>query len=114
MIDTLITALSDELELAAEEIADTIWLALQIQESQSESTATQKLKNDLSHPSLKSKELEGETLPETKTKTSDSGETASKQSPEEPKAGIYPRNQQETLFKSKLSFKVPDAPSLRE
>ena len=114
MIDTLITALSKELELSAEEIADTIWLALQIQESQLESTATQKLKNDLSQPSLKSKELEGETLPETKTKTSDSRETASKQSPEEQKAGIYPRNQQETLFKSELSFKVPDAPSLRE
>ena len=114
MIDTLITALSKELELSAEEIADTIWLALQIQESQSESTATQKLKNDLSQPSLKSKESEGETLPETKTKTSDSRETASKQSPEEQKAGIYTRNQQETLFKSELSFKVPDAPSLCE
>ena len=114
MIDTLITALSKELDLSAEEIADTIWLALQIQESQSESTATQKLKNDLSHPSLKSKELEGETFPETKTKTSDSRETPSKQLPEEPKAGIYPRNQQETLFKSELSFKVPDAPSLRD
>ena len=63
MINTLITALSKELELSAEEIADTIWLALQIQESQFESTATQKLKNDLSQPSLKSKELEGETLP---------------------------------------------------
>ena len=112
MIDTLITALSKELELSAEEIADTIWLALQIQESQSESTATQKLKNDLSQPSLKSKELEGETLPEIKAKTSDSRETASKQSPEEQKAGIYTRNQQETLFKSELSFKVPDAPSL--
>ncbi|MFM9264953.1 SAV_2336 N-terminal domain-related protein [Tychonema sp. BBK16] len=113
MIDTLITALSTELELSAEEIADTIWLALKIQESQSES-ATQKLKNDLSQPSLKNEELEGETLPETPTKTSDSGETASKQSPDEQKAGIYPRNQQETLFKSELSFKVPDAPSLRE
>jgi hypothetical protein len=114
MIDTLITALSKELELSAEEIADTIWLALQIQESQSGSTATQKLKNDVSHSSLKSKELEGETLPETKTQTSDSGATVSKSSPEEQKAGIYPRNQQETLFKSELSFKVPNAPSLRE
>jgi len=112
MIDTLITALSNELELSAEEIADTIWLALQIQESQSESTTTPK-KNALPPP-LRSEELEGETLAETKTKTSDSGKTASKQLPEEQKAGIYPRNQQETLFKSELSFKVPDTPSLRE
>ena len=112
MIDTLITALSNELELSAEEIADTIWLALQIQESQSESTTTPK-KNALSPP-LRSEELEGETLAETKTKTSDSGKTASKQLPEEQKAGIYPRNQQETLFKSELSFKVPDTPSLRK
>ena len=114
MIDTLITALSKELELSAEEIADTIWLALQIQKSQSESTATQNSKNDLSQPSLKNEGLEGETLPETPTQTSDSRESASKQSPDEQKAGIYPRNQQETLFKSELSFKVPDAPSLRE
>jgi hypothetical protein len=114
MIDTLITALSKELELSAEEIADTIWLALQIQESQSESTATQNSKNDLSQPSSKNEDLEGETLPEKPTQTSDSGESASKQSPDEQKAGIYPRNQQETLFKSELSFKVPDAPSLRE
>ena len=114
MIDTLITALSKELELSAEEIADTIWLALQIQESQSESTATQNSKNDLSQPSSKNEELEGETLPETPTQTSDSEETVSKQSPDEHKAGIYPRNQRETLFKSELSFKVPDAPSLRE
>ena len=114
MIDTLITALSNELELSAEEIADTIWLALQIQKSQSESTATQNSKNDLPQPSSKNEELEGETLPETPTQTSDSGESASKQSPDEQKAGIYPRNQQETLFKSELSFKVPDAPSLRE
>jgi len=114
MIDTLITALSKELELSAEEIADTIWLALQIQESQSESTATEKLKNDLFQPSSKNEDLEGETLPETPTQTSDSGETVSKQSPDEHKAGIYPRNQQETLSKSELSFKVPDAPSLRE
>ena len=114
MIDTLITTLSKELELSAEEIADTIWLALQIQESQSESTATQNSKNDLSQPSSKNEQLEGETLPETPTQTSDSRESASKQSPDEQKAGIYPRNQHQTLFKSELSFKVPDAPSLRE
>lgn len=112
MIDTLITALSNELELSAEEIADTIWLALQIQESQSESTTTPK-KNDLPPP-LRSEELEGETLAETKTQTSNLGQSASKQLPDEQEAGIYPRNQQETLFKSELSFKVPDAPSLRK
>jgi hypothetical protein len=36
------------------------------------------------------------------------------QPPEEQKAGIYPRNQQHTSKSLDLSFKVPDAPSLRE
>lgn len=36
MINQLITALSQKLELSAEEIADTIWLALQIDQFSSE------------------------------------------------------------------------------
>jgi CheY-like chemotaxis protein len=41
-------------------------------------------------------------------------EIGSNQPPDEPKAGIYPRNPQESLVGSGLSLRVPDAPSLRE
>jgi GUN4-like/AAA-like domain len=112
MIDSLIAGLSKELELSAEEIADTIWLALQIQESPSESTATENF--DSSQSPLKREESAREVLPETQDEISNSEERDRVQSLDEPKAGIYPRKQNETLLNSGLSFKVPDAPSLRE
>ncbi len=93
MINQLITALSQELELSAEEIADTIWLALQIDQFSSE-------QSDPPQPPIKRGELDQEIV--------------KNQSPQEQKAGIYPRNQQQTSKTSGLSLKVPDASSLRE
>jgi hypothetical protein len=55
MINQLITALSQELELSAEEIADTIWLALQIDQFSSE-------QSDPPQPPLKRGELDQETV----------------------------------------------------
>ncbi|MEH2105934.1 GUN4 domain-containing protein [Nostoc sp.] len=111
MIDQLITALSKEIEMSAEEIADTIWLALQMQEFQAESISSD-------FPITKEDERrisqsDQETLPKAEPKTSELEERPN-QSPEEQKAGIYPRNQQQSLKSLDLSFKVPDAPSLRE
>ena len=111
MIDQLITALNKEIEMSAEEIADTIWLALQMQEFQAESVSS-------NFPITKEDERgisqsEQETLPKAEPKTSELEETPN-QPPEEQKAGIYPRNQQQTSKSLDLSFKVPDAPSLRE
>lgn len=114
MINQLITALSQELELSAEEIADTIWLALQIDQFSSE-------QSDPPQPPLKRGELDQETVKESdppqpplKSRELDHPETVKNQSPEEQKAGIYPRNQQQTSKTSGLSLKVPDASSLRE
>lgn len=115
MIDQLITALSKEVEMSAAEIADTIWLALQMQEFQAESVSSdlnlrtedeREINNQESQPS------QG-TLPKPKPEISESEETPN-QSLEEQKAGIYPRNEQGSSKSSDLSFKVPDAPSLRE
>jgi GTPase SAR1 family protein len=112
MIDALITGLSKGLELSAEEIADTLWLALQIEESQPELSIRAELKEDPPQPPLK--RGEPEILPKISTHPSEPEETASNQPPDQPKAGIYPRNPQESLVGSGLSLRVPDAPSLRE
>jgi RNA polymerase sigma factor (sigma-70 family) len=113
MIDALITGLSKGLELSAEEIADTLWLALQIEESQPELGVRAELKENPSQPTLE--QGEPEVLPaEILTHPSELEETALNQPPDEPTAGIYPRNPQESLVGSGLSLRVPDAPSLRE
>jgi DNA-directed RNA polymerase specialized sigma24 family protein/predicted RNA-binding protein with PUA-like domain len=113
MIDALITGLSKGLELSAEEIADTLWLALQIEESQPELGVRAELRENPPQPTLE--QGEPEVLPaEISTHPSELEETASNQPPDEPKAGIYPRNPQESLVGSGLSLRVPDAPSLRE
>ena len=111
MIDQLITALSQEVEMSAAEIADTIWLALQMQEFPSESVSSgfpvkMEDEREIKKPE---NQINQQILP----KNSELGETPN-QSPEEQKAGIYPRNEQLTAKSSNLSFKVPDAPSLRE
>jgi len=117
MIDLLVTALSKELELSAEEIADTIWLAMQIEISQSTSPAMQVLKDaakQIEQSMFGKSQLDSETLSDKETQDSGLDEDVSKRSPEEPKAGIYPRSQHDNFLNSGLSFKVPDAPSLRE
>ena len=66
MIDELITALSKEVKMSAEEIADTIWLALQIQESQLESVSSDSslVKENIgaNENKITSSELEPQTL----------------------------------------------------
>jgi formylglycine-generating enzyme required for sulfatase activity len=111
-IDALITGLSKELELSATEIADTIWLAMQIEVSPSESTGIPQLAIDL--PVTPSNPLAPTVSPELPEPNIDLDEPTPQQTSEEPKAGIYPHNPQETSLGSGLSLKVPDAPSLRE
>ena len=115
MIDQLITALSKEVEMSAEEIADTIWLALQMQEFQAESISSgfPHATEDESGINKPESQPDQETLPKTEPKTSELKETPN-QLPEEKKTGIYPRTQQQISKSLDLSFKVPDAPSLRE
>lgn len=111
MIDQLITALSKEVGLSAEEIADTIWLALHMGEAESISSdfpLSQEDEAGINNGDSK------ETSPKLQPEISDSQETDRNQTPDEQKAGIYPRTQHQTSTSSDLSFKVPDAPSLRE
>ena len=116
MIDELITALSKGVEMSAKEIADTIWLALQMQESQSESISPSfsSTVQDGKEINTQENQLDRNTSPTDESGTSDSQKTAANQPPAEPQAGIYPRNQQQTSKTKDLSFKVPDAPSLGE
>ncbi|MBD2451496.1 hypothetical protein H6G76_31150 [Nostoc sp. FACHB-152] len=113
MIDQLIAALSKEVEMSAEEIADTIWLAMQMQEFQPESVSSDlnlRTEDEREINNQESQSSQG-TLP--KPEISELEETPN-QLPEEQKAGIYPRNGQGASKSSDLSFKVADAPSLRE
>jgi hypothetical protein len=114
MINQLITALSKEVGLSAEEIADTIWLALQIGEAESVSSDFPLSQEDKAGINNRDSQSNQETLSKSQPKTSDSQETNRNQTPDEQKAGIYPRTQHQTSTGSDLSFKVPDAPSLRE
>ena len=112
MIDQLIAALSKEVEMSAEEIADTIWLALQMQEFQTESVSSSSSPEEKEINKQES-QLDSETSPETTPNTSDFEKTSA-QLPTERKAGVYPKSQQKTSESLDISFKVPDAPSLRE
>ncbi|GGA17779.1 SAV_2336 N-terminal domain-related protein [Okeania sp. KiyG1] len=109
MIDELITALSKEIEMSTEEIADTIWLALQIQESQSESVSSDfsLVEEDIGANENKI------ASPELQPQTPDSNEIRKNQNSESQKAKIYPQGQQQTESLD-LSFKTPNAPSLRQ
>ncbi|WP_013321025.1 hypothetical protein [Gloeothece verrucosa] len=115
MIDQLITALSKEIEMSAEEIADTIWLALQMQEFHAESVSSglsRKTEKERGNKNEKIKP-EQETSQKPEPKSSDLEETSIQPSKEQ-KAGLYPQSRQENSNSSDLSFKVPDALSLRE
>ena len=112
MIDQLIAALSKEVEMSAEEIADTIWLALQMQEFQTESVSSSSSPEEKEINKQES-QLDSETSPKTTPNTSDFEKTSAQLSTEQ-KAGVYPKSQQKTSESLDISFKVPDAPSLRE
>jgi len=107
MINQLITALNKEVGLSAEEIADTIWLALQMGQSDAVASELPLLNNSESQSNQ-------EKFPHLPAKNVDLKEAATNQPTEEQKAGIYPRSEHQKSTNSELSFKVPDAPSLRE
>ncbi|NEO54148.1 MAG: hypothetical protein F6K54_14310 [Okeania sp. SIO3B5] len=109
MIDELITALSKKAGMSTEEIADTIWLALQIQESQSESVSPDfsLVEEDIGANKNKT------TSSDSKPQTPDSNETRKNRDSQSQKAKIYPQSQQQTESLD-LSFKTPNAPSLRQ
>ena len=117
MIDRFIEALNREAEMSAVEIADILWLAVQLQESESVSSDSSD-----SSPVEEEKDSDNDTeelkqeqriAPEEKSQTSDSNKITTDQPSKEKKARIYPRYQGQTS-KTDLYFKTPNAPSLRE
>ncbi|MCA2693032.1 MULTISPECIES: AAA-like domain-containing protein [unclassified Microcystis] len=113
MIDALITALNQELALSAKEIADLLWLAMQV---------TNEL--DSPPPNLNKEEIDSESVNRGDSARLDNGQnrdnpdskgkSRKKKDENEPKAGLYPRRSSDFLDSSGLRFKVPDAPALRE
>ena len=111
MIDQLITALNQEEAMSAEDIADTLWLALQIESRGAEVQGAGE--KEVENKEAKEKE-KGEEKLGGEAWISDSQEEETNQTPEEPKAGLYPRTQQQTSPSLGLAFKTPKASSLRE
>ncbi len=117
MIDQLITALNQEMDLSAEDIADTIWLALQINPSQSKLTNSQPSKDDTRQKSLNKEKFNQENVDSVdrqKSQTLEEEQSDTNKPADSQKAVISPRNLQQTSKTSELPFKVPNAPSLRE
>jgi formylglycine-generating enzyme required for sulfatase activity len=104
---------TDDWELSAKEIADIIWLALHIEQANTESSITDNVTDNVSplpiSPAIeRDKELETRNVSATTSKK----EENSTRNTSEPRAGIYAQNQGES--NSGLSLKVPDAVSIPE
>ena len=109
-IDRLITALNKEVEFSAEEIADTIWLAMQMNRSLTLTPLT-----PLSKGGTGSRVASDSTAKEKNSSGSEElDKETSKGRKEEPKAGVYSHNPAKPRQSSELSLKVPDAAALRE
>ena len=105
MINPLIAALGLELDLSAEEIADVIWLATQMQQSVP-------LRSRADPPA----EAAPQTATPAREKPSVPPKSRSEQKPQEPQGEIVPQGSRSpNLGRSQeLAFQVPDVRSLRE
>ena len=105
MINPLIAALGLDLDLSAEEIADVIWLATQMQQSVPLRTRTDPPAD--AAPQISTPAREKPFVPP---------KSRSEQKPQEPQGEIVPQGSRSpTLGRSQeLSFQVPDVRSLRE
>lgn len=112
MIDQLIAALNQEVDLSADEIADTLWLAMHMEKSGVDSTSqkSQKSKRNLEtieDNSNKRSQQDSSNRSETKISASQPKST-------ENKAKLYHQKPDKSQKSLEIPFKVPDAPSLRE
>ena len=123
MIDQLISALNQEVDLSAEEIADTLWLAMHMEGSgkavDSVSRTSQESKLDSETTVEKSSQRSEQELSnksESKISKSQPESTEERQdgSKEEKKAELYHQKPDKSQKLLEIPFKVPDAPSLRE
>ncbi|MEA5472547.1 SAV_2336 N-terminal domain-related protein, partial [Spirulina sp. 06S082] len=108
MIDRLIDALNVEMDLSVEEIADTIWLALQIQpESRAIATAGEEENRELERSDRSFLERDEEISESSFSQREEKIRKGQKE------AGIYPPTPAKTAVSVDMSLKIPDAPSLR-
>ncbi len=125
MIEGLIQGFSQELNLSAEDIADTLWLALQITSDSPDSPISQnelppeprKLPDSPSSPHEPTSSAPASQKQESPDFPSPREQLAERHIPEpkqEQKAEIYARNEQQSSKTAGLSIKVPDAYALRE
>jgi hypothetical protein len=103
MINPLIAALGLELDLSAEEIADVIWLATQMQQSV---------------PLRARDDMPAEAAPQTSTPAREKPfvppKPRSQQKPQEPQGEIVPQGSRSPARSQELAFQVPDVRSLRQ
>jgi cyanophycinase len=117
MIDELIAALNQEVDLSAEEIADTLWLAMHMEKSGVDSTSRKSRK---SKPNLETiednsnKRSQQDSSNKSETKTPASQSKSLEKQEEENKAELYHQKPDKSQKSLVIPFKVPDAPSLRE
>jgi cyanophycinase len=117
MIDQLIAALNQEVDLSAEEIADTLWLAMHMEKSGVDSTSRKSRK---SKPNLETiednsnKRSQQDSSNKSETKTPASQSKSLEKQEEENQAGLYNQKPDKSQKSLEIPFKVPDAPSLRE
>lgn len=117
MIDQLIAALNQEIDLSAEEIADTLWLAMHMEQSGVGSVSR---KSPQSKPDPENTEDNINKNP--KQDLADKSQTeAPAPEPESTEkeqqsdlAGVYNQKPDQTQKSLDIPFNVPDAPSLRE
>ncbi len=112
MIDHLIKALSKELDLSAKEIADTIWLALQMQAPNRGSNIPSEPQEYPSATPLKNaREL---VPPKSQPPNPVKNLPVDSSEPKTEKVVIRPLNTPKTTEVPRIPFKVPNAPSVRE
>lgn len=114
MINQLVAALGQELGLTSKEIADVVWLALQMQTPESALKGTGKAPSSTIEPASRQSKS---TVSEASNLFSERDRTKDAQSSQSPRAELHMPNSQmdgQGGFGSGLPLKVPDARSLRE
>ena len=101
MIESLISALGLELGLTSKEIADVVWLALQM--------------NEVDRPPNLVPDRREKVQQKSQPQPSAERQEGSESKPSEPQAGLYAPNYQDSAsMAGALALKVPDARSMRE
>ena len=113
MIDALIEALSQEIDLSAEEIADTLWLALHLSNGEAKAREPVQMLETNPTPIAPSSTFENSSsLPESSPKKEKKEEDRQKNLSVTPtQADLYPLNSSKS---TDIPLRVYDAPALRE